>query len=293
MATLKNIRTRKKSVQSTKKITAAMKLIAAAKLRKAQEHALASRPYAELIAHMLDNLLQSQLTFDHVLPLMTGNGKAQRHLFVILTSDRGLCGGFNGAVIHRLHAELKGLDKQNKSYEFLCIGRKGSELLTANRFKTNIIDTLNSPDHARFIQAKRLATRLEEMFNQDQFDICSLVYTQFISAIHQKVVVRQLVPFERQEAEGPTQKLLQGFYEYEPNERQVLEGLLVKNLTVQIYRALLENTASENAARMTAMDAATRNASDMIKALDLQYNRTRQALVTRELIEIISGAEAL
>jgi F-type H+-transporting ATPase subunit gamma len=293
MATLKNIRTRKKSVQSTKKITAAMKLIAAAKLRKAQEHAQASRPYADLIAHMLDNLLHNQLIFDHVLPLLKGNGKDQRHLFVVLTSDRGLCGGFNAAVIRRVWPILRELDEQKKRYEFLCIGRKGSESLAARRLKTNIIDTLGSPDHPRFIQAKRLATRLEEMFNQDQFDICSLVYTRFISAIHQKVVVQQLIPFERQETNGSTHMTLQALYEYEPDEKQVLGALLAKNLSVQIYRALLENAASENAARMTAMDAATRNASDMIKALDLQYNRTRQALVTRELIEIISGAEAL
>jgi len=297
MATLKNIRTRKKSVESTKKITAAMKLIAAAKLRKAQEHAQASRPYADLIAHMLDNLLHNQLTFDHVLPLLKGNGKDQRHLFVVLTSDRGLCGGFNAAVIRRVWPILRELDEHKKGYEFLCIGRKGSESLAARRLKTNIIDTLGSPDHPRFIQAKRLAARLEEMFNQDQFDICSLVHTQFISAIHQKVVVQQLIPFERHDVNEnypqQVQNELRALYEYEPNEGQVLGELLVKNLSVQIYRALLENAASENAARMTAMDAATRNASDMIKALDLQYNRTRQALVTRELIEIISGAEAL
>lgn len=274
-----------------------MKLIAAAKLRKAQDRVYAARPYADLIAHMIGNLLRNQFAFDHSLALLTGTGKNQRHLFVILTSDRGLCGGFNSAVARMLSPYLKNLAQDRKSCEFLCIGRKGYDLLYVSGLKDAVIDTLGFPDRSRYIQAKRLAQRLEEMFYRDKFDVCTLVYTQFISPIQQKVIVEQLIPFEHSPANGiqdlSKNKAPQALYEYEPNEKQVLEALLAKNLSTQIYRALLENAASENAARMTAMDAATRNAGDMIKSLDLQYNRTRQALVTRELIEIISGAEAL
>jgi F-type H+-transporting ATPase subunit gamma len=297
MTTLKNIRNRKKSIQSTKKITTAMKLIAAAKLRKAQEYAQVFRPYADLITHMLDNLLLNQMTFDHFVPLLKGRSKDQRHLFIVLTSDRGLCGGFNSAVIRRLRSILHTLKKLYKYYEVICIGHKGAELLAASDLRNAIVDTIGFPAYPRFVQAKRLTIRLEDMFNQDKFDSCSLLYTKFISAIHQQVIIQQLIPFERPDAnnslEQQAPRELRALYEYEPNEKQVLDALLIKNLSVQIYKALLENAASENAARMTAMDTATRNATDMIKRLDLQYNRTRQALVTRELIEIISGAEAL
>ena len=299
MASLKDIRNRKKSVQSTKKITSAMKMIAAAKLRKSQEQVLASRPYAYLMSNVLRALVQKAKSFEEAPKLLVGTGRDYRHLLVVITSDRGLCGGYNTNVVREVLKHLYELEKQDKPYQILSIGRKGRDTLHAYGYGKQIVNAYGSPDKVSFLHARRIANELLEMFDTGEFDVCTVVYNRFVSVISQKVTFHQLVPYSaplqtnHNEAEATEDTIIHSLYEYEPSEKRVLSELLPKNFAVQLYEAMLENIASEQGARMTAMDSATRNADDMIKKLDLYYNRTRQALVTSELIEIISGAEAL
>ena len=299
MANLKDIRNRKKSVQSTKKITSAMKMIAAARLRKSQEQVIASRPYADLMSNMLKALIKKADTFEEPPKLLIGTGRDYRHMLIIITSDRGLCGGYNTNVVRATYKRLHELKSQDKPFQIMCIGRKGRDLLVGGGYGEQIVGAYGAIETVSFVHARKIVKELLELFDKGEFDICTVIYNRFISPIQQKITSHQLVPYsapmtnniaEQTPTEAAT---IHSLYEYEPSEKQVLSELMPKNFAVQLFEAMLENIASEQGARMTAMDSATRNANDMIKRLDLYYNRTRQTLVTRELIEIISGAEAL
>ncbi len=298
MPSLKDLKLRINSTKSTQKITSAMKMVAAAKLRRAQEQAEAARPYAERMERVLGRLAASAAGKDGAPALLAGRGTQQTHLLIVMTSDRGLCGGFNSSIARgarRLARDLKG---QGKAVKILCVGRKGRDQLR-REFPNDIIGTIEDVAKPRltFAAAEAIATRVLTMFEHGEFDVCALVYTRFKSAMTQIVTIQQLIPFAPAAAnENEPQGSSGGApaaYEYEPDELEILSALLPKNLGMQIFRALLENNASEQGARMTAMDSATRNAGDMINKLTITYNRSRQAAITKELIEIISGAEAL
>ncbi len=302
MPNLKTIRTRRKSVQSTEKITAAMKMIAAVKLRRAQLQVTAARPYATLMSQVLAQLTEKALSFEEVPTLLMGTGRDHRHIVVLVTADRGLCGSFNANIARRCAEHLRQLKLNDAVFEVVCIGRKGREILKGAGFGEFIVEAFPNFDKPAFIHARRIAKSLLERFEAHGFDICTLFYNRFVSAISQEITAHGLIPYTplplsqkekeaRSKIEAPIE--LSSLYEYEPNEKKVLADLLPKNFAVQLYQALLENAASEHGARMAAMDSASRNAKDMIKSLNLIYNRTRQSVVTKELIEIISGAEAL
>ncbi len=295
MANLKDLRVRIASVKATQKITSAMKMVAAAKLRRAQEQAEAARPYAQRMDRMLGSLAASATQQAGVSPLIAGTGKSEVHLLVVGTADRGLCGGFNSSIARESRRLIQELRGQGKTVKVLCIGRKGRDQLR-REFGSLIIDTLEDISRPRpsFEKSEAIAQRIMSMLEAGEFDVCTMVYAEFKSAMTQIVRTQQLVPFAPAADEqvtgtsGPSAS-----YEYEPEEQEILAALLPRNLAVQIYKALLENSASEHGARMTAMDSATRNAGDMIDRLSLVYNRTRQATITKELIEIVSAKEAM
>ena len=293
MPSLKDLKLRINSTKNTQKITSAMKMVSAAKLRRAQEQAEAARPYAERMERVLGRLAASAAGRDGAPALLAGNGKDQTHLIVVMSSDRGLCGGFNSSIARGARKLARDLKGQGKTIKILCIGRKGRDQLR-REFPNEIIGTIEDIGKPRltFTAAESVATRILAMFEHGEFDVCELVYNRFKSAMTQIVTVQQLIPFalpaaNENDPAGATD------YEYEPDELEILSSLLPKNLGMQIFRALLENNASEQGARMTAMDSATRNAGDMINKLTITYNRSRQASITKELIEIISGAEAV
>ncbi len=298
MANLKDLRVRIASVKSTQKITAAMKMVAAAKLRRAQEAAEASRPYAERMERMVGSLALSAASRDGAPKMLAGTGKDEVHLIVVGTADRGLCGGFNSNIVREARRDITALRHAGKTVKILCVGRKGRDQLRRD-YGDAIIDTIEDVARPRltFANAEAIAKRIEQMFGAGEFDVCTIYYARFKSAISQIVSSQQLIPFassgqeDAQGAAGGPATL--AVYEYEPAEEEILADLLPRNLAVQIYKTLLENSASEHGARMSAMDNATRNAGEMIDKLTLTYNRTRQAVITTELIEIISGAEAL
>ena len=295
MASLKDLRNRIASVKSTQKITSAMKMVAAAKLRRAQERAEAARPYAELMERMLGSLAESLAGRAGAPALLAGTGKDETHLIVLMTSDRGLCGGFNSSLVRSARKLTGELLKAGKTVKILCVGRKGRDQIK-RMYGSHIIDLIDGIGKRgiEYREAAGIAGRIIEMFGAGEFDVCTVIYNHFRSAMTQIVTRQQLVPFavpepDEEDADaGPA-----GIYEYEPEEGEILDELLPRNLGVQIFRALLENFASEQGARMTAMESATTNAGEMIDKLSLIYNRTRQAQITRELIEIISGAEAV
>jgi F-type H+-transporting ATPase subunit gamma len=296
MPSLKEFRLRIRSVRSTQKITKAMKMVAAAKLRRAQEAAQAARPYAERMERMLASLARSIGDRAGAPRLLSGTGADKRHLVVVATSDRGLCGSFNSSIVREARRLIRELLAEGKEVKILCVGRKGRDQLRRD-FGRLIIDTIEDVGRRRlgFDDAARVADRLAEMFANDEFDVCTIVYNRFRSAISQIVTRQQLIPFAGTAVAAPVaeDKAVRGVYEFEPDEEEILARLLPNNVAVQIYTALLESGASEQGARMTAMDSATRNAGEMIDRLTVNYNRTRQAVITKELIEIISGAEAL
>lgn len=295
MPSLKDLRNRINSVKSTQKITAAMKMVAAAKLRRAQEQAVAARPYAERMERMLSSLAQSMAGQVGAPRLLTGTGNADVHLVVVMTSDRGLCGSFNSSIVREARRMIRALLTEGRQVKILCVGRKGRDQLRRD-FGKLIVGTVEEVGRRRvaFADAQAVADRIRAMFEAGEFDVATLVYNRFRSAISQMVTVRQVIPFAPPAAGAPADTGLgKAIYEYEPDEDTILSELLPLNIGVQVYRALLENAASEHGARMAAMDSATRNAGDMIAKLSLSYNRTRQAYITKELIEIISGAEAL
>jgi F-type H+-transporting ATPase subunit gamma len=293
MPSLKELRNRIGSVKQTQKITSAMKLVAASKLRRAQEQAEASRPFAERMSDMLANLGASVADVEGAPPLLAGTGRDAVHLLVVATADRGLCGGFNASIVRGARSRIRELREAGKQVRILCIGRKGRDMLR-REFGELIVDTVEGIGRRRleYAEAAAVGERLERMYEAGEFDVCTIVFNRFRSAISQIVTFRQLIPVEPAAIEHDTADV-RAVYEFEPDEQTILMELLPRNLAVQIYRALVENAASEQGARMTAMDNATRNAGDMIERLTLFYNRTRQAQITRELIEIVSGAEAL
>ena len=293
MPSLKELRSRIGSVKQTQKITSAMKLVAASKLRRAQEQAEASRPFAERMSDMLANLSASVADIEGAPPLLAGTGRDEVHLLVVATADRGLCGGFNSSIARGARNRIRELRGAGKQVKVLCIGRKGRDMLR-REFGALIVDTIEGIGRRRleFAEAVGIGERLERMYEAGEFDVCTIVFNRFRSAISQILTFRQLIPVEPAAIDQETADV-RPVYEFEPDEQTILTELLPRNLAVQIYRALVENAASEQGARMSAMDNATRNAGDMIDRLTLFYNRTRQAQITRELIEIVSGAEAL
>src|SRR5213595_503283 len=283
MPSLKDLRNRIRSVRSTQKITSAMKMVAASRLRRAQEQAEAARPYAQRMERVLGSLASRMAGLPGAPPLLAGTGKDNVHLLVVATSDRGLAGGFNATILREARRRFRELDNAGKTVRILTIGRKGRDSLRRD-YGRLIHDSLTDIGRRRvsFEEARDI-------------DVCTIIFNRFRSAITQIVTVQQLIPFAAPAGltEEPTSDMAGAIYEFEPSEEEILAELLPNNLAVQIYTALLENAASEQGARMTAMDNATRNAGDMIDRLTMNYNRTRQAVITKELIEIISGAEAL
>jgi F-type H+-transporting ATPase subunit gamma len=295
MPSLKDLRIRINSVKSTRKITSAMKMVAASKLRRAQTAAEAARPYAARMERMLGALAGSLAGQTGAPKMLAGTGADDVQLIVVITADRGLCGGFNSAVVRATRHMVNDLLAQGKTVKLLMVGRKGRDQLK-REFSPLFLDTFENVGRRglSFAEANGIATKINGLFEDGEFDVCTVVYNRFKSAISQEVTRQQLVPFPvppaPAEATGDGAKAL---YEYEPSEEAILAELLPRNLAIQIFRALLESNASEQGARMTAMDNATRNAGDMINNLTIRYNRSRQAMITKELIEIISGAEAL
>lgn len=297
MANLKELRVRIRSVKSTQKITSAMKMVAASKLRRAQAEAEAARPFSERMARMLGELTASLPTMDGAPKLLSGSGKDETHLLIVVTADRGLCGGFNGNIVRAARHKVTELQGEGKNVKIFCVGRKGRDGLR-RFFGDMIIDTMEnvSRNGAKYEIAREIADRVEAMFENGEFDVCTTIFNRFKSAISQEVTVQQLVPFLVPEAASdaaPVDAAQKALYILEPSEEELLGALLSRNLAVQTFRSMLESYASEQGARMSAMDNATRNAGDMIDDLTMTYNRTRQAQITKELIEIISGAEAL
>ena len=296
MASLKDLRTRISSVKSTQKITSAMKMVAAAKLRRAQEQVEAARPYAERMERMLGALASATAAQQGAPKLMAGTGRSDVHLLVVGTADRGLCGGFNSSIVREARRVIEALSKDGKTVKILCVGRKGRDQLRRT-YGDMIVGTIEDVARPRvtFETAEKIAVRIAEMFEAGEFDVCTLFFARFKSAMTQIVTKQQLIPFAVEETEGDADQAAgaRAVYEFEPDEQEILAELLPRNLAVQVFKALLENNASEQGARMTAMDSATRNAGEMIGKLTQTYNRTRQAVITKELIEIISGAEAL
>jgi F-type H+-transporting ATPase subunit gamma len=296
MASLKDLKIRINSVSSTQKITKAMKMVAASKLRRAQEAAEAARPYAERMERVLGGLAGSVKNQEGAPKLLAGSGADKVHLIIVATSERGLCGGFNTSIVKGAKAKIEQLLKDGKDVKILCIGKKGHQQLR-RVYPDRIIDFVNlaGVKNVAFSDIQPVATQVLQMFEDGEFDVATLFYAHFKSVLSQVVTAQQLIPahIEVGEGEDLNEGLKGATYEFEPNEKDILETLLPRNVAVQMFKGLLENAASEQGARMTAMDNATRNAGDMIDRLTLQYNRTRQAEITKELIEIISGAEAL
>jgi len=293
MPSLKELRNRISSVKSTQKITKAMQMVAAAKLRRAQEAALAARPYSERMRSVLANLAHGLQGRSDAPPLMAGTGRDDTHLLVVCTADRGLCGGFNASIAKIARDDARRLMAEGKTVKIICVGKKGYDILR-RLFAKQIIDLieLKSVRHVGFANANAVAQKVLGLFDEGEFDMATLYYGEFRSVVLQRPTALQLIPTPIPEAEEQAD-LGGAIYDYEPGETEILEELLPRNVAVQIFRALLENAASEQGARMSAMDNATRNAGEMIDELSMNYNRTRQAMITKELIEIISGAEAL
>ncbi len=293
MASLKDMRNRIASVKATRKITKAMQMVAAAKLRRAQEAATAARPYAERMDRMLANLA-GHASRETASPLLVGTGRDQVHLLVVMTAERGLCGGFNSNIARLARTDAIRLMKEGKTVKIMCVGRKGADNLRRDLGQaiTDRID-LKGVKQLSFVNAKDIGDRILAMFADGAFDVCTLYFSEFKSVIAQKPTALQLIPAKVPAQADQSTGGVKAVVEYEPSEEVVLGDLLSRNITTQIFRGLLENAASEQGARMSAMDNATRNAGDMINKLTIKYNRQRQANITKELIEIISGAEAL
>lgn len=306
MASLQELRNRQHSVKSTRKITQAMKMIAAAKLRKAKDRAESSRPYSAFMSKMVSDLVSRSGNMEtNGSNLLSGNNSNINLMIVVATSDKGLCGGFNGSVVRRARMIAENHKKSGGNFTFFCVGRKGYDQLRFD-YKSSILESHSTPDKPSYEKAEFLGDRIVSLFKDNTFDCCVLVYNRFVSAMTQEICANQLIPFKSIESLNGLTKVNNSVennkkshtlecdpYEYEPGEEEIFNSLLPKNIVVQLYSALLESSAGEHGARMTAMDSATRNAGDMIRNLQLVYNRTRQAHITRELIEIISGAEAL
>ena len=295
MANLKTLKTRIKSVKSTQKMTKAMKMVAASRLKKAKHAVESSRPFADKIQEMVCNLASNiavRGNLDEKFPLLTGKGKANSYLIVVMSSDRGLCGGLNGATVKFTRNRVNSLIAEGKEVKIICVGKKSYEQLRA-LYGKKIVDHFFGVfkgviEHK---SAEEIVQKITDLYADNQFDICEVIYSKFKSAIAQEQIAMQIVPAEIKIPETPV--AFESPMEYEPGQEEILQDLLPKNLSIQIYNQLLENSASEQGARMAAMEAASNNAGKMIKNLTLVYNRTRQANITKELIDIISGANTV
>ncbi|MFC3067942.1 F0F1 ATP synthase subunit gamma [Phenylobacterium soli] len=290
MASLKEMRNRIGSVKATQKITKAMQMVAAAKLRRAQDAAQSARPYAERMANVIANLAAG-VSGPGAPKLLVGTGSDRRHLVVVATADRGLAGGFNSSIVRTARDRIQSLLAEGKDVRVIVVGRKARDQLR-RLFGDRFVEVFEAGGNPSLDRAEEIAAKIREIFEAGETDVVSLIYSRFQSVVSQVPTVKQLIPAEVAEG-GRTVDLKGAAYEYEPDEESILETLLPRNITTQVFSAMLENQAGFFAAQMTAMDNATRNAGDMIANLTLQYNRTRQAQITKELIEIISGAEAL
>ncbi|QWW67510.1 F0F1 ATP synthase subunit gamma [Rhizobium sp. WYJ-E13] len=294
MPSLKDLKNRIASVKATQKITKAMKMVAAAKLRRAQEAAEAARPYSQRMNAVLANIAKAVTDADGAPALMTGTGKDQVHLLVVCTAERGLCGGFNSQIARFARDHVRRLVAEGKTVKIFTVGKKGYDILR-REFASMIVERKELRDVKKigFENADQIGKRLIEMFDAGEFDVCTLFYSEFKSVISQVPTAQQLIPAKAPEVVAEDADHAGAVYEYEPDPASILGDLIPRNISVQIFRALLENVAGEMGAKMSAMDNATRNAGEMINKLTLSYNRQRQAQITKELIEIISGAEAL
>ena len=290
MASLKDLKTRINSVKSTQKITAAMKMVAAAKLRRAQEAAESGRPYADRMRLVTANLV-AKADVSSAPALLVGNGKSTTHLLVVISADRGLCGGFNGSITRQTRTEVTRLQEAGKTVKLLMVGRKSADALR-REYGKQFIESVEGMQGTSvlFSDAASLGDTIRTGFEAGDYDVCTMIYNKYVNAITQDITLTQLIPAEMNAVNEGDSSVN---YEYEPEEDELLDSLLPRILSTQLYSALLESSAAELAARMTAMDNATRNAGDLIDRLTLVYNRTRQAAITNELIEIISGAEAV
>jgi F-type H+-transporting ATPase subunit gamma len=289
MPSLKDMRVRLASTKATQKITKAMQMVAASKLRRAQAAAEAARPYAERMEKVLGNIASTVADINSAPKLLAGTGQDQVHLLVVCTAERGLCGAFNSSIVRLARERINALTAAGKAFKILCVGRKGADQLR-RQYSAQIIEVIElRVKTLGFEHADQVGNKIIELYEKGEFDVATLFFSRFKSVISQSPTALQIIPpVFAAAAEGPT-----AVYEYEPDELDILTELLPRNISVQVFRALLENAASEQGARMSAMDNATRNAGEMIRKQTITYNRTRQAMITKELIEIISGAEAL
>ncbi|MEQ1943631.1 F0F1 ATP synthase subunit gamma [Mesorhizobium sp. VNQ89] len=294
MASLKELRNRIASVKATQKITKAMQMVAAAKLRRAQEAAEAARPYSQRMGAVLSNIAQAVGSGGDAPALMTGTGKDDVHLLVVATAERGLCGGFNSQIARFARDHIRRLQGEGKTVKIITVGKKGFDILRRD-FASLIIERvdLREVKTLNFSHADAIGRKVIQLFNEGQFDVCTLFYSEFKSVISQIPTAQQIIPAAASVAANAAESGGAAIYEYEPEPGEILSDLIPRNISVQIFRALLENAAGEMGAKMSAMDNATRNAGEMIGKLTITYNRQRQANITKELIEIISGAEAL
>ena len=291
MPSLKDLKNRIGSVKSTQKITSAMKMVAAAKLRKAQEQAIASRPYCSSMEKIVSSLAKKLI--DNAPDLLKGKKEIKKQLLIVFSADRGLCGGFNGSISRAVKLEVKKSKDLGIETKLLFVGRKSADTLKKD-FQQHIIEIVTgNSTNPIYSDALSISSKIVDLYQRDEFGSCKIIFNKFVSAITQEVTLKSLIPIETNNEDVSNNNQVSSVYEYEPSEEVILEELLNKNIATQLFSAQMESTASELAARMTAMDNATRNAGDLIDRLTLQYNRTRQAFITKELIEIISGAEAL
>ena len=292
MPSLDDLRKRITSVKSTQKITKAMKMVAAAKLRKAQENAEKGRPYSEKMNNIILNLSAGVSDPQSAPKLLVGTGKEDVHLCVVLTSDRGLCGGFNSNIIKKAKNYFEKIQKERKSLKIITVGSKGYDQLK-RQYGNSIIENISFKDskNINYFDAAKVGNLIIEKFQNEEFDFCTIFFNKFKNVISQIPQAQQIIPLENENKDKDEK--LESNYEFEPDEDEILSNLLPKNISTQIFKAMLENSASEQGSRMTAMDNATRNAGDLVDKLTIQYNRSRQAAITKELIEIISGAESL
>mgnify|MGYP001166978045 FL=1 len=293
MPSLKDLRNRITSVKSTQKITKAMKMVAAAKLRKAQENAEKGRAYSEKMNNIIGNLKQSIADVSSAPKLLAGNDKSEVHLCIVITADRGLCGGFNTNIVKKAREFFNQIIDANKKLKIITVGSKGDDQIKRN-FKDYIVEKISYKNikNISLNEASELTSKIITMFENNEFDVCTIFYNKFKSVISQEPQAQQIIPVENLDADVESSED-EDQYEFEPDENEILEYLLPQNITTQLYKAFLENAASEQGSRMSAMDNATRNAGDLIDKLTINYNRSRQAVITKELIEIISGAESL
>ena len=295
MSNLKELKNKIDSVRSTRKITQAMKMVAASKLRRAQENAESARPYSDKIAKIMSSLALGMKDSEVTLDLLLGNKENSTHIIIAVTSDRGLCGGFNSSIVRAVKNKVKELENNNATFKIICIGKKGVDVLKGV-FSNNIIisSNINVNEKTPYAIAEEISTELVTKLDANEFGTCSVIYNKFKSVITQIVTEQSLIPCninDEKNEDKQSDDMIN--FEFEPDEKEILSDLLPKNLSIQIYKAILESGAGEQGARMAAMDSATRNAGEMIDKLNLSYNRQRQAIITGELIEIISGAEAL